>query len=262
VVHDKFDEFKKADKMVLIAFVDKETEAPAEALKVTADAHRDDFLFGLSTDAEVIKAAGVKTPALVLYRSFDEPEVKFPSSVASATSDEIVNFLNDNKVPLLDEVGQENYAVYAQSGLPLAYLFVDQEDSNRDQLLADLKPIAKEHKGKINFVSIDAAKFADHGKALNLDPTKFPAFVIQDLEKQLKFPFSQEKALSMSAVADFANQYVAGKLEPVLKSEPIPETQDSPVYTLVGKTFDGIVFDDKKDVFIEFYAPWCVVKEK
>jgi len=165
--------------------------------------------------------------------------------------------LDDNKVPLLDEVSQDNYAVYAQSGLPLAYFFVNPEDVKYDQYLADLKPIARKHKGKINFVTIDAVKFVDHGKALNLDADKFPAFVIQDLEKQLKYPLSQEKEITMSAIADLTDQYIAGKLEPVLKSEPVPESQDNPVYTLVGKSFEDVVFDDKKDVFIEFYAPWC-----
>jgi len=165
--------------------------------------------------------------------------------------------LNGNKVPLLDEVSQDNYAVYAQSALPLAYLFVDSEDSKKDQYLSDLRPIAQKYKGKINFVTIDATKFADHGKALNLDPTKLPAFVIQDLEKQLKYPLSQDSEFSMSEVFDWTEQYVAGKLEPVLKSEPVPESQEGPVYKIVGKTFDDVVFDDNKDVFVEFYAPWC-----
>lgn len=26
---------------------------------------------------------------------------------------------------------------------------------------------------------------------------------------------------------------------------------------VVGSTFDEVVFDEAKDVFIEFYAPWC-----
>jgi len=257
VTADKFDEFKKADKMVLVAFVDDESSAPATVFKSAAEEHRDDYLFGLSTDVEVLKAAGVTAPAIVLYRSFDEPTVTFSKSVSSVTSEQIIEFLNDNKVPLLDEVSQDNYAVYAESGLPLAYLFVSAEDSNRDQYIADLKPVAQKYKGKINFVTIDAVKFVEHGKALNLDAEKFPAFVIQDLEKQLKYPLSQDKELTASAISKHTDQYVAGKLEPILKSEPIPETQEGPVHVLVGKNFDQDVFDDKKDVFVEFYAPWC-----
>lgn len=109
----------------------------------------------------------------------------------------------------------------------------------------------------MNFVWIDAVKFGDHGRALNLLETKWPSFVIQDLAKQLKYPLDQSKDVTPELASTWIEQYLDGKLEPSLKSEPIPEFQDESVYTVVGKTFDEIVFDDSKDVFIEFYATWC-----
>lgn len=50
----------------------------------------------------------------------------------------------------------------------------------------------------------------------------------------------------------------AGEIEPYLKSEAVPESNDKPVKIAVAKNFDDIVINNKeKDVFIEFYAPWC-----
>ena len=49
---------------------------------------------------------------------------------------------------------------------------------------------------------------------------------------------------------------VLGKLKPRVKSQPKPKKQGS-VVTVVGSTFEDIVHDKKKDVLIEFYAPWC-----
>ena len=109
----------------------------------------------------------------------------------------------------------------------------------------------------MNFVWIDAVKFGDHAKALNLAEAKWPAFVIQNLEKQLKYPIDQSKDFSAEEAGEWVKQYLEGSLKPQLKSQPIPDTQDESVYTLVGKNFDDIVYDDKKDVFIEFYASWC-----
>ncbi|EEB87466.1 hypothetical protein MPER_15173, partial [Moniliophthora perniciosa FA553] len=40
-------------------------------------------------------------------------------------------------------------------------------------------------------------------------------------------------------------------------SERIPEKQDEPVFVLVGKQFEEVVFDDSKDVFVELSATWC-----
>jgi protein disulfide-isomerase-like protein len=43
----------------------------------------------------------------------------------------------------------------------------------------------------------------------------------------------------------------------VFKSEDIPENVEGDVQVLVGRTFDKVVFDETKDVLVEFYAPWC-----
>ena len=42
-----------------------------------------------------------------------------------------------------------------------------------------------------------------------------------------------------------------------MKSQPVPKKNTGPVTVVVGKTFEEIVMDPKKDVLIEMYAPWC-----
>nr|KAF6319965.1 protein disulfide isomerase family A member 4 [Myotis myotis] len=56
---------------------------------------------------------------------------------------------------------------------------------------------------------------------------------------------------------EFVTAFKKGKLKPVIKSQPVPKNNKGPVKVVVGKTFDSIVMDPKKDVLIEFYAPWC-----
>ena len=48
-------------------------------------------------------------------------------------------------------------------------------------------------------------------------------------------------------------------MQPSVKSEPIPEKQEGPVTVVVAHSYKDIVLDDKKDVLIEFYAPWVVI---
>jgi protein disulfide-isomerase A1 len=122
-----------------------------------------------------------------------------------------------------------------------------------------VKPIAAKYKSKMNFVWIDAVKFGDHAKALNLAEAKWPSFVVQDLGKQLKYPLDQSKEVTAAAVESWVKRYLDGELQPELKSQPIPAHQDEPVYVLVGKNFEEVVFDDGKDVFVEFYATWFVM---
>jgi protein disulfide isomerase len=70
-----------------------------------------------------------------------------------------------------------------------------------------------------------------------------------------KFVFNNE--LTAESIVKFYEDYKAGTLPNYLKSEPVPEKNDDPVKTVVGLSFKDIVLDSTKDVFIEFYAPWC-----
>ena len=118
--------------------------------------------------------------------------------------------------------------------------------------------MASKHRSKINFVWINATKFGDHAKTLDLAEAKWPSFVVQNSESQLKYPYDQSKVVEAAAVSAMVANYLDGKLMPKLKGQPIPEPQDESVYTLVCDQFDKVVVDDSKDVFIEFYAPWYV----
>jgi len=71
----------------------------------------------------------------------------------------------------------------------------------------------------------------------------------------LKYEMTGE--VTNESLVRFYNDYAAGKLSPAFKSEPVPESQNEPVYVLVGKSFADVVMDSTKDVLVEFYAPWC-----
>jgi len=158
--------------------------------------------------------------------------------------------------PLIGEVGPDTYSGYMSAGIPLAYIFAETPEE-REELSGVIKPIAEKYRGVINFATIDAKAFGAHAGNLNLKTDKFPAFAIQNTVKNLKFPFDQEEAITHDAISAFVEKFVAGKVEPSIKSEPIPETQEGPVTVVVAKNYDDIVLDDKRDVLIEFYAPWC-----
>lgn len=120
-----------------------------------------------------------------------------------------------------------------------------------------LKPLAVKFKGKVNFATIDAKAFGAHAGNLNLDAEKFPAFAIQETVKNQKFPFDQTKKLTEEDVGKFVQDFVDGKVEPSIKSEPIPETQEGPVEVVVAHNYEDVVINNNKDVLVEFYAPWC-----
>ncbi|KAH6689184.1 disulfide-isomerase [Plectosphaerella plurivora] len=249
---DTLEEFKTADKVVLVAYVDATDKASNETFTKVADKLRDTFLFGGVNDAELAKAEGVEAPAIVLYKSFDEGKATFTKAF---DAEAIEAFAQTASTPLIGEVGPETYSGYMSAGLPLAYIFAETPEE-RETLGSALKPLAEKHRGVINFATIDAKSFGAHAGNLNLQADKFPAFAIQEVVKNQKFPYDQEKEITLETITTFVDEFVSGKMEPSIKSEPIPEVQEG-VTVVVAKNYDEIVLDDTKDVLLEFYAPWC-----
>jgi len=248
---DDFEKFSTSDKVVVVGFV-KEGSDEYKALEANAKELRDQFVFGYIDDAELAKKAGAQVPGIVVYKQFDEGKAVLEGKI---TKESIEEFVKVESVPLMDELGPENYSKYMESGLPLVYLFTtDAED--KKTVGAWCEAIAKKVQGKLNFVYIDAVKFSGHGKFLGLKEN-WPAVIIQDVKHNTKFPYPQDKKIEKEALEKFIEDFQEGKLEPYVKSQDIPEKQEDGVYNVVAKTFDEVVLDKSKDVLLLFYAPWC-----
>jgi len=76
------------------------------------------------------------------------------------------------------------------------------------------------------------------------------------VKKGHKFPAAE--LFTPESLKAHLEAFLADKLQPFVKSEPIPESQpaDEPV-VVVGKNFEDVVMDPTKDVLLEAYAPWC-----
>jgi protein disulfide-isomerase A1 len=250
---DTIEDFKKSDNVVLVAFIEATDRASNETFSSIADSLRDNYLFGATNDAALAEAEGVTAPAIVLYKQFDEGKTIYPGKF---DKDDIESFARTASIPLVGEVGPETYAGYMAAKIPLAYIFAETPEE-RAELAELLKPIAEKHRGAVSFATIDAKAFGSHAGNLNLKTDVFPAFAIQETIKNQKFPWDQEKKITHDAIAKFVDDFVAGKIAPSIKSEPIPESQEGPVTVIVAHNYEDIVMDNNKDVLVEFYAPWC-----
>ncbi|KAL8934859.1 MAG: hypothetical protein Q9216_005694 [Gyalolechia sp. 2 TL-2023] len=250
---ESLQEFKTADKVVVVAYFAADDQKSNSSFSEVAEGLRDDFLFGATNDAGLANTEGVKQPSIVLYKSFDEGKNTFEEKFSKDTIDK---WVKTSAIPLVGEVGPETYAGYMAAGIPLAYIFAETPEE-RDQLAVELKPIAEKHKGAVSFATIDAKAFGAHAGNLNLEVDKWPAFAIQETVKNQKFPFDQSKKLTEKDIGAFVQDFVDGKIEASVKSEPIPEKQEGAVQVVVAHNYNDVVIDGDKDVLLEFYAPWC-----
>ena len=155
VTKDNHVAFQGSDRIVLIAYLEESDSNNRGIFNAYAESHRDDYMFGISSDPDSITSAGVAPPAVVLYKTFDEGRNDFSGSI---TSEGLIDFVAEHSVPLLDEISPENFAMYAESGVPLAYIFIPSDHAEREALVKSIEPVAREHKGKVNIVWIDTNK--------------------------------------------------------------------------------------------------------
>ena len=77
ITKETIEDFKTSDKVVIIGYFAADDKKSNETFASVADGLRDDYLFGATSDAVVAEAEGVKQPAIVLYKTFDEGKNTF-----------------------------------------------------------------------------------------------------------------------------------------------------------------------------------------
>lgn len=106
---ETLEEFKTADKVVLIGFFEADDKTSNTTFTEVAETMRDDYLFGATNDAALAEAEGIKRPGIVLYKSFDEGKNTFEEKF---DKEAITSFTKTAAIPLVGEVGPETYADY------------------------------------------------------------------------------------------------------------------------------------------------------
>jgi len=164
-------------------------------------------------------------------------------------------WIKPRTLPVLGDVTPDNFKQYSDSDLPLGFVFV-KTDADKTLVNKALRDVATKQWGTVNFGFVDGNEHGDFAESLGLSKDVFPAMSIQNLKRQVNFPYKGE--WNKDPVTVFVNEFASGELKPHLKSDEVPEEPlDEGVRVVVGTNFESVVLDSKKDVLIELYAPWC-----
>ena len=207
----------------------------------------------LRKDVDTCIFTGATDGKITLYRNFDETEVAFTGEVSAKA---IVDFVKSESLPLVGEIGPENFQKYVEKDLPLAWLFVDYTNDEQGKIPAALASVAKDNKAKVIFAKLDGNRWGEHAKTFGL-ASATPGLAIEDRKVRKNYVFPADQELTAANVAKFIEQYTKGELVANVRSQEPPAENDGNVKIVVGKTYDDIVVNNDKDVFVMFHAPWC-----
>jgi len=245
----------KRDVAVVGFFADKETELAKAFIKAAEGI--DDVEFAITTPNQSGDLA-VTEDKIVLVKKFDDLRADYTGEAdASAISD----FVKAESIALVteftDEAAPKIFGGAIKSHL---LLFISKKSESFKATIDTYTEAAKAFKGKILFIYINT-DVEDNARILEffgLKAEDAPTLRLIKLDGDMTKYVPESKDLTVEAITTFVQGFLDGKLKPFLMSAEIPEDWDkNPVKVLVGKNFKEVALSSEKNVFVEFYAPWC-----
>eukprot|EP00727_Mastigamoeba_balamuthi_P007451 m51a1_g3326 putative protein disulfide isomerase (474) ;mRNA; f:364489-365986 len=252
---DAVDKFLGAvkDDVSVIGFFSKAGTPAEKAFQSLASALREDYRFAVVSDEAVIKAKNGGKEGVFVFLPY--PGEESPVEVANAAIPAMTSALHRAAVPLAGVYKAAFAKRYDAVGLPrvTAWAKISEDDPSGTKYIVNrLRKAGKEFKGRLVFVAADRSD-KDYSELGFAADAKISLGVIANGQR-----FKGEAAaFSVEAARKLAREYLEGKLERHIKSEPVPAKNDEDVLTVVGKTFEDEVVKSGRDTMLLFYAPWC-----
>ncbi|KAF1539691.1 Protein disulfide-isomerase A2, partial [Eudyptula minor] len=246
------------DLVVVGFFKDLGSEAAQVFYEVAGEVV--DVPFGVAEAAELFQAYGLSADTICLFKKFDEGRTDFPVDPAQGLdAAKLTRLLRIHSLELVMEFTNETSDQIFSAKIPHhMLLFLNKSSSAQLALWDGFRAAAGTFRGEVLFVVVDVTGYgADVLPFFGLTPADAPTLRLVKMENNRKYQMDQD-AFSDTAIRTFIQAVLDGKVKPRLLSAEPPEDWDTrPVKVLVGKTFEQVAFDETKNVFVKFYAPWC-----
>jgi len=248
---EQLKEFKNENKRNAIGHFEEGSDSYTAFFATAENPKLEDFKFAIITDKSI---ANIETGQFQLNRDFVDQPLIFDKEV---TFESIGQFIlaQGNGYPYFEHA-QTSWGRLVEIVNLIGLVIFDNKNEETLQAQTDLfTSLAKEFAGQAAFAYV-GIEYVKKAAELGVTGNRVPTLVIVGIN-WLNFPYPDSDPYDKESISTWLKGIMSGEVKAHFKSEPVPEENDGPVKIVVGSNFDEIVLNNKKDVLLEFYAPWC-----
>jgi protein disulfide-isomerase A1 len=250
---DAHKDFIAQEGTQLVAFYDAESEEFKAFEAAAKDGRADEFQFGAVTDAETRKALGVES-GIKMYKG--EEVLSFEGT---ADKESVVTWVLSNGYPAIQILTNNIFKRAFKDKTPVVVVFPGAE-ADTTEALTQYTEVATGFNTQVIFTIAESGQH-QLAERWGASGKKFPTAILITFKPATGNPkliaLDETLEVNPEAVKTFIADGLEGKAKAFRKSEEVPAEQAEGAFVLVGKNFEEVVFDETKDVLVEFYAPWC-----
>jgi len=247
-----------ANRVAAIGFFRDSDSKEAKAYLEAANA-MEDVVCAVTSSEVVFKLFNVESDAaVVVLKKFDDLRAELEGDI---TAESVTAFVSSNSLPLVVEFNSDTAkAIFQGSYSNHLLMFLSKEDAKFEYVLHDARKVAADYKGDVMFVLVTTDE-AEHKRVIDffgIKEEELPTMRITASEEDMVKFKPEDASLTEANMRAVLKKFKAGEMTPHLKSEEQPADWDAnPVKVLVSSNFASVAMAEGKDVFVEFYAPWC-----
>ncbi|XP_026560335.1 protein disulfide-isomerase A2 isoform X2 [Pseudonaja textilis] len=216
--------------------------------------------FAITDNLLLFQHYNITEDTISLFRKDDGQRVDFLADTELGLDEkDLAQFISVQSLDLVMEFTNKNASKIFGAKIPNhLLLFINKSVDCQLGLLDPFREGATAFRGQVLFVLVDVSgEGASVLQYFGLKGHDAPALRFINIEANKKYRLATH-GLTAHGIHTFCQEVLQGKIQPHLMSEEIPnDWEEKPVKVVVGKNFEQVAFDETKNVFVKFYAPWC-----
>ncbi|KAI1504250.1 thioredoxin-like domain-containing protein [Biscogniauxia marginata] len=203
-------DFKNTDETVFIAYLHADDQSARTVFAEAAAKFREEFTFGLTTDAAALESEKATATAIKCYKPLDGDTHDL---AGFADAGALKKFIREASRPLIGELLPHNHQRFLNRGWPMVYVFALTE-AERAGIRESLRKVARGYYESLTMVTVDPLEFPDLPAKLGLEPGVFPAGAVHHLARDRIYPYPRGRGITPGELQGWGLDVWQGRVKP------------------------------------------------